>query len=119
MLELGGGGDLLDEAVGAQDGRKLRLQDLDGHLALMLEVRGQIHGGHAALPQLPLDPVAVREGGGQAVHGHAHEPPAPFNFARNSGNQSRTRTSRAGGAALAEPSKGRIMMNRRSSGVTA
>jgi hypothetical protein len=30
---------------------------------MVLEILGQIDRGHAALPQLPFDPVAVGEGG--------------------------------------------------------
>ena len=81
MLELRGGGDLLHEAVGAQDGGQLGLEDLDGHLAVVLEVLGQVDRGHPALAQLPLDAVAVRQGGGQAIGSLAHEPPFASSFA--------------------------------------
>jgi hypothetical protein len=37
-------------------------QHLDGHLAIVPEVIGQVHGRHAAVSQLPLDAV-----GGQRV----------------------------------------------------
>ncbi len=72
MLELRGGGDLLHEPVGAQDGGQLGLEDLDGHLPVVLEIFGQVHGGHPALAQLPLDAVAVRQGGGQAIGNATH-----------------------------------------------
>jgi hypothetical protein len=39
--------------------------DLDGDFAVVLEVQGEIDRPHAALAQLTLDPVAVRQGGGQ------------------------------------------------------
>ena len=38
-------------------------EDLDGHVTLVLQVAGQLDRGHAALPQLALDPIAVRESG--------------------------------------------------------
>ena len=35
----------------------------------MLEVLSQVHGGHAALTELALDPVAIGEGGNESI-GH-------------------------------------------------
>ncbi len=67
VLEVGGGLDLDHEPLGPEHGGQLGLQDLEGHLAIVLQVLGQVDGGHAALPQLPLDPVAVGQGGLQAV----------------------------------------------------
>ena len=72
MLQRRRGGDLLHEPLGAQDRGQFGLQDLERHLALVLEVLGQVDGGHAALAELPLDPVAVGEGGGEAVECAAH-----------------------------------------------
>ncbi len=46
---------------GAQHGRQLGLQDLERDLAIVLEVLGEVHRGHAALAQFPLDAVAVGE----------------------------------------------------------
>ena len=66
MLQRGGGGDLLHEALGAQHGGQFGLEHLDRDLALVLEILGQVHGGHAALPELALEAVAVGEGGGEA-----------------------------------------------------
>ena len=40
---------------------------LDRHLAMVLQVLGQIDCGHAAGAKLALDPVAVGEGSGQAL----------------------------------------------------
>ena len=59
--------DLLQEPLGAEDRGQLRAQDLDGDLAVVLEVLRQVHRGHAALAQLPLDAVAVGEGGGERI----------------------------------------------------
>ena len=39
-------------------------ENLDGDLALVAEVVGEIHRGHAALAELTLDGIAVAEGGG-------------------------------------------------------
>ena len=52
--------------LGAEHGGKLGAQDLEGDLALVLEILGQVDGGHAALAQLALDAVAVGEGGEKA-----------------------------------------------------
>ena len=45
------------------DGGELRAQHLDGDLAVVLQVLGEVHRGHAALAQLALDAVAVGQSG--------------------------------------------------------
>jgi len=55
------------EALGAEHGGELGSQHLQADLAVVLEVFGEIDRGHAALAQLPVDPVAVRQGYAQAV----------------------------------------------------
>ena len=72
MAQRRGGLDLLHEALGAEHGGELGLEDLDRDLAIVLEVFGQIHGGHAALPERALDAVAVGQGGDQAVGSTRH-----------------------------------------------
>ena len=72
MLEIGGGLDLLEEPPGAEDGGQLGPQHLEGDLAVVAHVVRQVHRGHAALAQLPLDAVAVGEGGGEALGGGRH-----------------------------------------------
>ncbi len=69
MLQVGRGLDLGQEPVGPDQRRQLRTEHLDCHLAIVPEVIGQVHGRHATVPQLPLDPVAVGEGGGEGVEG--------------------------------------------------
>ena len=66
MLEIGRGLDLGEEPLGADDRGELGPEHLDGDPAVVLEVLRQVHGGHAARAELPLDPVAVGEGFGQA-----------------------------------------------------
>ncbi len=66
MLEIGGELDLREEALGAQHRGELRVEHLDGHLAVVPDVLGEIHRGHAARAQLPLDPVAVGQRRGEA-----------------------------------------------------
>ena len=61
------------EALGADDGGEFGLQDLEGDLALVLEIVGEVDGRHAALAQLALEVVAAFEGCVQALHrGGAH-----------------------------------------------
>ena len=62
MLEPGGDLDLAGEPVGAERGGQLGAQHLDRHLAVVLQVLGEVDGGHAALAELALDAVAVGEG---------------------------------------------------------
>ena len=42
-------------------------QHLDCHLPVVPHVPGEVHRRHSALAELPLDAVAIAEGGGQAV----------------------------------------------------
>ncbi len=51
--------DLAQEPLGAEGLGQLGAHHLDRHLAVVLEVLGQVHRGHAALAQHPLDPVAL------------------------------------------------------------
>lgn len=76
MLQVRGGLDLAEEALGADHRREFGLQHLDGDLALVLEVLGEVDGGHASLPELTLDAVSVGEGGGEAIKRSAHLTPA-------------------------------------------
>ncbi len=68
MMQTGSDLDLAQEAVGADDRRQFGLQHLERHLAAVLQVLGQIDRRHAAAPQLPLDSVALGEGGREMAH---------------------------------------------------
>jgi hypothetical protein len=77
-VEAGGGLDLLDEALGAKHGGQLRLEDLEGDLAVVPEVLGQVDGGHPTLAELAIDAVAVgqrRDESGKGVSHHGRLPP--------------------------------------------
>jgi hypothetical protein len=76
MLQCRDGLDLPHEAVRPDDSGQLRTEDLDRHPPAMLEVFGEVHCGHAALAQLPLDLVAVGKGGGEAIRRRGHRFPA-------------------------------------------
>ena len=66
MLETGDGLDLALKALGAERLGQLRVQHLERHRALVPEVVGQKHCGHAAPAQLAFEPVAVGQGGSEA-----------------------------------------------------
>jgi len=50
------------EAIGAHRRGELGSQHLDGHLAVVSKILGEVDRGHAALAQLALEAVPVREG---------------------------------------------------------
>ena len=66
MLEPGGELDLALEPLGAERGCHLRVQHLEGHLALVLEIAGEKNRRHAAPAELALDEVAAGQGGLEA-----------------------------------------------------
>ena len=51
--------DLAQEPRGADDRGELGLQDLDGDLAVVLQVLREIDGGHPARAELALDAITV------------------------------------------------------------
>ena len=72
VLELGGDLDFPEEPIGPERRGQFRPEDLDRHLAVVLQVLGQIDGGHPALAQFALEPEVVRQGGGDAVELGGH-----------------------------------------------
>ena len=62
MVQVGGGRDLAQEALGPEGVDQLGTEHLYGDLAIMLEVVREIDRGHPARPELTLDAVAVGEG---------------------------------------------------------
>ena len=60
VLEVGCGFDLGQETLGADQGGQLGLQNLEGDLALMLQVIGQIDRGHATFAELALTVEVVQ-----------------------------------------------------------
>ena len=67
VMQGGDGLDLAEEPLGADDGGQLGAQDLDGDLAVVLEVGGEEDGRHAALAELAPDPVALLQRGAEAT----------------------------------------------------
>ena len=72
MVEPGGDLDLGEEPLDAQDRAEFGPEDLERHLAVVLEVGGEVDRGHAALAEHALDAVAVGQGGRQAGGNGVH-----------------------------------------------
>ncbi len=72
VLQVGGGLDLGEEPLGAEDRGQLGAEHLERDLAVVAEVVGEVDGGHAALAQLALEAVAVGEGRREARCVGAH-----------------------------------------------
>ena len=66
VVEPGGDLDLGQEPFVAEDGAELGAEDLEGDLAVVLEVGGEVDRGHPAGAELALDAVAVFQRGGEA-----------------------------------------------------
>ena len=49
------------EALGTERGREVRMENLERHRAIVLEVAGEEHRGHAAAAELALDRVATAQ----------------------------------------------------------
>jgi hypothetical protein len=78
VLEVRGRADFGQEPIGPDDRRQFRAQYLDGDLAVVANVVGEIDRGHAALAQLTLDALAALQGGVEAIDGlraHRRIPP--------------------------------------------
>ena len=74
MGELGGDLDLAEESLGAERGGQIGTENLERDSAVVLEVVGEIHHGHPAPTQFPLDDVAVGEGGRKPLQQVGHRP---------------------------------------------
>ena len=67
VLQVGGDLDLGQEPLAADHGGELGVQHLDGDLAAVPQVLGEVDDGHAALADLAVEAVAVGQGRGEAV----------------------------------------------------
>ncbi len=61
VLQPGGELDLALEALGAQRAREIGVQHLERDRPVVPQVLGEEDGGHAAPPELALEPVAIRQ----------------------------------------------------------
>ena len=62
--------------MGSERGGEFRVQDLDRHLAVVLQVFREKHGGHAAATDLRVDPVAIGKRRADLLKQFGHEYPA-------------------------------------------
>ena len=67
VLEVGGGSDLGQEAGRPDHGGQLPAEDFEGDAPLVAEVVGEVDRRHTPLAELPLDAVAVGQGGAKVV----------------------------------------------------
>jgi uncharacterized membrane protein YfcA len=72
MLQPGRQADLLEETFRSQGGGQVRMQHLEGDWPVMLEVAGEVDGGHAAVPQLALEDVSLEQGVGELRRNGGH-----------------------------------------------
>ena len=72
VLEVGRRLDLGEEPFGTDHCGQLGLEDLQGDLAFVLQVVGQVDRGHPAFAELTLDRVAALEGSVEARDGVGH-----------------------------------------------
>ena len=61
MLQPGGELDLAQEALGAERGGELGVEDLERDRAVVLQVLGEEDGGHAPAPELTLECVTAAQ----------------------------------------------------------
>ena len=59
MLEVRGDLDFRQETLGPHDRCQFRLQHLEGYVAVVLQILGQIHRSHPAFTEFGLDAVAT------------------------------------------------------------
>ena len=65
MLEVRRGLDLAEEPLGPDHGGEFGAKDLERDLPVVLQVVREVHGGHAAGAEFPLDTVSTFECGVQ------------------------------------------------------
>lgn len=62
MVQVGGGRDLEEKALGPEGVDQFRTEDLYGDLTIMLEVMREIDRSHAACAKLAVEAVAIGQG---------------------------------------------------------
>jgi hypothetical protein len=72
VSEPGGDLDLAEEPLGSERGGQLRLQHLERDRAAELAILGEVNRGHATPTELPLDHVAVGQGGPEPLEDVGH-----------------------------------------------
>jgi hypothetical protein len=75
VLQLGGQLDLALEPLAADGGGQVGIEDLDGNLAVVPDVTGEVDRGHPPLPKLSLEEVAVSQLRLQSILNFWHDIP--------------------------------------------
>src|SRR5262249_2660149 len=72
VLQIGDGLDLAEEALRPDDRGEFGAQHFDRYLAVVLEIVGQVDRRHTALTELPLEAIAIGQGGYQRFRDGSH-----------------------------------------------
>jgi hypothetical protein len=72
VLEVGRQLDLGQKALRPDHGGQLRPEHLQRHLTVVADVLCQVDGGHATRTDLPVEPVAIDEGGLKTAEQFGH-----------------------------------------------
>src|SRR5207249_3415400 len=86
VLEIRGDLDFRQEALDTEHRTELRIQDLERNSAIVLDVAREIHGRHAAAPDLAVDGVAAGKCGGElseSVHATAWREGGALTYGRD------------------------------------
>ena len=67
VIEAGSDVDLAQEALATKHRAQFGAQQLEGHLSEVLEILGEVDGGHATAADLTIDGVAIGQGCLEAV----------------------------------------------------
>ena len=72
VVETGGEADLTLEPLGAERGPEIGIEHLQRDEPVVLQVAGEIHGGHAATAEHALQEISVAERFGEQIGGVGH-----------------------------------------------
>ena len=73
MLQARGESDFALVALGTERGGELRVEHLEGHRPVVLEVPGELDGGHAPASELALEGVPIPQAFAQRRYRISHE----------------------------------------------
>jgi hypothetical protein len=62
VLQAGGGPDLTEEPIGAERVSQLGVEHFEGDDTVVLEIVREVHRGHSAAADLPLQGISVAKG---------------------------------------------------------
>ena len=62
-----------EKPLRSERGGEIRPENFEGNVPVVPEVVGEVDGGHAALAQFAVDPIAVGQCGGESVGVRGHD----------------------------------------------